>query len=126
MPPPTTLAGRTVLLVEDEGFIAMDLEDHLSELGAAVIGPVPTLHEAMQLARQETFDAAILDIMLGRDEVFPVADILLERRIPFVFHSAHAEPDRIHRAYPDAVLFPKPGSPDALIAQIARLVGVAA
>lgn len=113
-----SLKGLTILLVEDEAFIAMDLEDHLTDAGATVVGPVPTLGEAERVAREEEVDAAILDVMLGRDEVFPAADILQDRGIPFLFHSAHAEPERIHDAYPSVPLMPKPGDTEKLLGKL--------
>ena len=111
-----------MLLVEDEAFIAMDLEDQLIDAGATVLGPVSTLAAARRAAADERIDVAVLDIMLGREEVFPAADILLRRGIPFLFHSAHAEAERIHRAYPHAPLISKPGGPDELLYWLQTLI----
>ncbi|MFO6463491.1 response regulator [Jannaschia sp. KMU-145] len=116
------LTGRKILLVEDEAFIAMDLEHQLTDQGAIVVGPVATLRKAEDAARHAEIDAAILDIMLGRDEVFPAADILRDRGVPFLFHSAHAELDRIERAYPGVGLVQKPGGPNELMRRLAALL----
>ena len=87
-----------ILLVEDELLIALSVESMLAELGYAVVGPVARLDEAIECARGEAeLDGALLDISLGRDDVFPVAEVLAERGVPFVFASGYtggALPDR--------------------------------
>lgn len=86
-----------VLLVEDELLIALSVESMLAELGYAVVGPVARLDEAVERARDEPLDGALLDISLGRDDVFPVAEVLAARGVPFVFASGYtggALPDR--------------------------------
>ena len=116
------LAKRRILLVEDEAFIAMELEDMLLDTGAEVVGPVADLPAAMAAAEGEEIDAAILDIMLGREEVFPAATVLATRRVPFVFHSAHAEADKLRARYPDAALYSKPVDTESLLSGLAALL----
>ena len=77
--------GNRILLVEDEILVAMMMKDILSELGFAVIGPFSRLAEAMVAAVHEEFDAGIIDVNLGGEFVYPVADVLTARKIPFVF-----------------------------------------
>jgi PAS domain S-box-containing protein len=77
--------GNRVLLVEDEILVAMMMKDILSELGFAVIGPFSRLAEAMVAAVHEEIDAGIIDVNLGGEFVYPVADVLAARKIPFVF-----------------------------------------
>jgi CheY-like chemotaxis protein len=77
--------NRRILLVEDEYLIRMLLEDMLDDLGYAVTAAVGSLPEASALAKSQDFDAAILDVNLDGQEVFPVADIVAERGLPFVF-----------------------------------------
>jgi ActR/RegA family two-component response regulator len=95
------LIGHQILVVEDEYMLAMDLARSLQERGAVVIGPVGTVTEAMTLAcREPTLAAAVLDINLGNERVFPVADVLDRRAIPFVFTTGYEGlviPDR-HQA----------------------------
>jgi DNA-binding NarL/FixJ family response regulator len=79
------LAGRRVLLVEDEFLVAMDVESMLERAGCAAIGPAARLEQAMTLARGEAIDAAVLDVNLNGTPVFPVAKALSERGIPFLF-----------------------------------------
>jgi len=78
-----------VLVVEDETMIAMLIEDVLADLGYEVVGPAGKLASALQLAREERIDAAILDVTIRGGQVFPVADILRERGIPFVLASGY-------------------------------------
>jgi CheY-like chemotaxis protein len=86
--PPLSSMNR-VLLVEDEVIVAMYVEDVLSELGYQVVGIASHLDQALALARDSTFDIAVLDINLAGEMSFPVADVLRERRIPFLFVSGY-------------------------------------
>ena len=98
-----------VLVVEDEAIIAMLVEDMVLEFGSEVVGPVAKLDDALELARFAELDAAILDINVGGSVVFPVADILSERGIPFIFatgYGARGLPPR----YQDSQTLPKPFS----------------
>lgn len=78
-----------ILLVEDEMLVAMLLEDMLTESGHTVIGPVAKLDQAVEAARNESIDLAILDVNLQGHEVFPVAEALAARQIPFVFSTGY-------------------------------------
>src|SRR6266852_1632765 len=77
--------GNRVLLVEDEILVAMMMRDILTELGFSVIGPFSRVAEAMVAAVHDDIDAGIIDINLGGEFIYPVADVLVARRIPFVF-----------------------------------------
>jgi PAS domain S-box-containing protein len=77
--------GNRVLLVEDEILVAMMMRDMLTELGFTVVGPFSRLAEAMIAAVHEEIDAGIIDVNLGGEFVYPVADVLVARQIPFVF-----------------------------------------
>jgi PAS domain S-box-containing protein len=77
--------GNRILLVEDEILVAMMMKDILTELGFSVIGPFSRLEEAMVAAVHDEIDAGIIDVNLGGEFVYPVADVLAARRIPFVF-----------------------------------------
>ena len=93
-----SLAGRKVLVVEDEYLIADDLADMLTQAGANVVGPAASLPIAMRMLDQgEEVDAAVLDINLRDVEVFPLADRLHEQRVPMIFLTGYGEnavPDR--------------------------------
>ena len=83
------LNGARVLVVEDEMLITMLLEDILDELGCRVVGSAVNLRQAEDLVRSTEAEAAILDVNLGGDPVFPVAEALLQRKIPFIFASGY-------------------------------------
>ncbi|MBC7905561.1 MAG: response regulator [Rhodospirillaceae bacterium] len=83
------LAGLRVLVVEDDAMLAMALEMTLSDLGCEVVGLASNLTDAAPLAREATIDGAILDVNLSGEQVFPVADILAARNIPFVFATGY-------------------------------------
>jgi DNA-binding NtrC family response regulator len=81
-----TLKGHRILIVEDEYFIAADLQEALVDAGATVLGPLPTVAAATAfIDAGEHIDMAVLDVNLQGDPVFPVADKLQERRVPFAF-----------------------------------------
>lgn len=81
----TDLSGCRVLIVEDEFFLADDAARDLSEAGAAIIGPVARLEEARSQVEADGFDVAVIDIKLGEEMAYPVAHMLQDRHIPFVF-----------------------------------------
>lgn len=91
--------GLRVLVVEDEFLMARLLEDVLNAYGCEVVGPVPRLDRAVDAARTEALDGAILDVNLAGELVFPVAEALLSRNIPFIFatgYSIASLPPRFH------------------------------
>jgi len=84
--------GRRVLVVEDEMMIAMLVEDMLADVGCEVVGPAHNLDTALEMARGGgKIDAAILDVNLGGQPVFPVADALYERGVPTIFSTGYGE-----------------------------------
>ena len=83
------LAGLRALVVEDEGGVALLIEDMLEELGCDVAMSVATLAKAMTLAEAGEFDFAVLDVNLDGQYVFPVAEVLRSRNIPFVFSTGY-------------------------------------
>ena len=87
----SSAASPRVLVVEDEYLIRMLLEDMLDELGYGVAAAVGTIAEARQIATDGQFNAAILDVNLDGQEIYPVADILAKRGLPFVFVTGYGE-----------------------------------
>jgi DNA-binding response OmpR family regulator len=85
------LTGFRVLLVEDEPLIAMVVEDFLADLGCVMVGIAGTLALGLKLASDTKLpiDGAVLDVNLGGEQVFPIADALRSRRIPFVFATGY-------------------------------------
>jgi CheY-like chemotaxis protein len=84
------LDGLRLLLVEDEFVLALGLADALADLGAVVVGPVATVDDALALVeRVPEIDGAVLDVNLGSEVAYPVADALLARGTPFLFATAN-------------------------------------
>ncbi|WP_457797017.1 response regulator [Methylocystis sp. S23] len=83
--PSDPLLGRRVLIVEDDPFITLALEETLTDFGLVIAGSARTVPQAVRLAQTVAFDLALLDVNIGQDRIDPVADILSMRRIPFVF-----------------------------------------
>jgi CheY-like chemotaxis protein len=85
----TDLGGLRVLVVEDEGSVALLIEGMLEDLGCEVAASVATLGKALTAARTETLDFAVLDVNLDGELVFPVAEILKGRQLPFIFSTGY-------------------------------------
>jgi DNA-binding LytR/AlgR family response regulator len=81
--------GIRVLIVEDEYFLAQDLAYHFQNLGAEVLGPAGTVLDALLLLNSADVEAAVLDINLRGERVYPVADVLRQKDVPFVFASGY-------------------------------------
>jgi CheY-like chemotaxis protein len=88
---PPALAGKRVLIVEDELMVALLIEDLLADLGCSTVGPCGSVGKALEAAQTGVFDLAVLDVNLGGEMVYPVAEALAERHIPFLFLSGYGE-----------------------------------
>ena len=112
------LSGVTVLVVEDDLLLAMDLEDTLVGMGAVVVGVCHTLDEAMARADAEDFAVAVLDFSLGSDSVTPLARRLARRNVPFILHTGMSRSEPSLMEWRDFVIVEKPASPHTLVAAI--------
>ena len=112
---------RRALIVEDEILVGMLMEDMLRDLGCEVTALSSHLEHALKLAENGGFDFAVLDINLNGARSFPVADLLADRGVPFLFatgYSSKVLPER----HAGAVILHKPFSLDELRAALARLL----
>ena len=109
---------RRVLVVEDDPLIAMLMQDFLDELGFACVGPAFSLPQALETAERETFEAGILDLKLGGDDVYPVAQLLAHRGIPFAFASGFGR-QGVESYWHDRPHIPKPYA----LEDVARVLG---
>ena len=86
-----SFSGLRVLVVEDEMMVSMLIEDMLTDLGCTVVGPASRLDEAMELAKENGLDCAVLDVNLGGQPIFPLADLLREKGAPFAFATGYGD-----------------------------------
>ena len=110
------LRDKRVIVVEDQALIAMDLQATLEDHGAKVLGPFARLAEAAQATkRKEPIDAAILDVDLRGELIFPLADRLLAMGVPLVFHTGRADTDVLRMRYGEVVVLVKPALSEAVV-----------
>jgi DNA-binding response OmpR family regulator len=120
--PHERLLGKRVLIVEDEALLALELQLAFEDEGAEVLGPALSLMKALEAVTYEArIDVAVLDVDLGGEDVFPIAELLLQRRVPFIFNTAHGSRNVLCGLFPGALTFTKPTLPDTLIAHLVRM-----
>jgi CheY-like chemotaxis protein len=85
------LAGRRILVVEDSPVVGPFTVDLLADLGCKVVGPAPTMASGRELVGQGEFDAALMDVHIRGERVFPLCEMLRAKNIPFVFTSGYAD-----------------------------------
>ncbi len=99
---------KRIFIVDDEALIAFEMADALEDLGFEVVGPSMHLDDALSVAKEEHFDVACLDVNLGKGKTSePVARILSQRGIPYVYITAY-EANQIGFANPDDKVLRKP------------------
>ena len=101
------LADLRILVVEDEVFIAWEIEQRLQRLGCEVVGPVGHLERALELARTTALDGALLDVNIKGGVVYPVAEELLARKVPVVLSTGYA-PNTLPPVFRDLPCLRKP------------------
>jgi two-component system, response regulator PdtaR len=119
------LKGANVLIVEDDFIVAFDMQTLLEEQGAKVIGPAASLAEARSSIAAHTtrLHAAVLDVNLQGEYVFPVAMELHSAGVPVLFATAYADDDRLFPVdLKSAPRLAKPVLPNALLGQLQRLI----
>jgi two-component sensor histidine kinase/DNA-binding response OmpR family regulator len=104
---PRAVPARRVMVVEDEALVALVLADQLADMGLAVIGPCSSVAQARAAVAEHDFEAAILDVNLGGELVYPVAELLTARGIPFVFLTGYGH-ESVDRRFAHAPILEKP------------------
>ncbi|MEZ2141851.1 response regulator [Bradyrhizobium sp. DN5] len=119
----TPLTGRRILVVEDEYFLADDIGNALRMLGAEIAGPVGHIEDAVAMLHNGgVLDAAVLDVNIRTQMIFPIARELRARDVPFVFTTGY-EKISIEPEFQDVPLWEKPIDIVAMARNLAGLVG---
>jgi CheY-like chemotaxis protein len=86
-----TLNGRRLLIVEDEALVAIMLEDILADLGCVIVDVAGSLSQGLALVGDPALDldAAVLDVNLGGEKAYPIAETLSAKGIPFIFSTGY-------------------------------------
>ena len=121
--PPSGLKGRSrfVLIVEDDVLLGMAIGLCVQDAGYEVAGLARSVEAALETLSHETVDVALLDVNLQGELVFPVANALAERGVPFVFVTAQS-PDTIPETHRGRPVVPKPYYDGALCAALASVL----
>jgi CheY-like chemotaxis protein len=109
------------LVVEDEFLISLMTVDFLESLGCEVVGPAARLAAAFELAQSESLDAAVLDINIAGDLIWPVAEVLRRRCVPFIFLSAHPQLREIPIPFAAVPHLEKPLEQNHLLRQLSAI-----
>jgi len=104
-----TFRSPGVLVVEDETLVSMLIEDMVCDCGGRVVGPAATFEQAVALALEGSLDLAVLDVNVGGHVVYPIADILRRRGIPFIFVTGY-DPGVVPSRYRHEPVLSKPFS----------------
>ncbi len=112
------LTGAKVFVVEDDFLIQLDIVMSLEAAGAEVIA-AGSVSDGLAKLRDD-FDAAVLDIRLPDGEVFPVAEELVARNTPIIFHSGNVDHSNLENRFPDALALSKPAHERILIEAVNR------
>ena len=78
-----------MLVVEDEGLVAMLIEDMLDEFGCKLVGPATNVPRALELIAKESIDVAVLDLNLDGKDTYAIADALQRKNVPFIFATGY-------------------------------------
>jgi two-component system, chemotaxis family, sensor kinase Cph1 len=117
-----SLAGKIVLVVEDDMLTALDVVDELKRAGCTVLGPASRLEPAMTLAQAQAFDAAVLDVFLEGAYVWELAGTLAARAVPFLFLTGFSGAVEFPAAFWSVPRLEKPVRPGGLTAALSALL----
>jgi DNA-binding NtrC family response regulator len=108
------LAGRRILIAEDEALIALELEGVLQELGCEVVGPVSRVEEVRGCIEASNLDGALLDVNLRGEQIFGVLPEAIERGVPLIITSGYADATMFPESFRTVPRIAKPFDPAAL------------
>ncbi|OYV41413.1 MAG: hypothetical protein B7Z80_01735 [Rhodospirillales bacterium 20-64-7] len=116
------LKGLRVLVLEDEMLIAMLLEDTLAEHECDIVGPAASVAEALALIDAQLPDAAVMDVNIGGEKAYAVADALDQRGVPFLLVSGYGQ-FAVPENRPDWRVCPKPFRGEDMVAMLKQQIG---
>ncbi len=118
------LQGASVLVVEDDFLIILELESILLESGARIAGLCRTVSQALQVTDRGAISVALLDVRIGGESIEPVARRLSSRGTPFVFYTGQVDTDPVLAQWPGCKVLGQPACPSMIIAALSeRLEG---
>ena len=109
-----------ILVVDDEPLISMLVEDWLIELGCEVVGPARAVEDGLTLVESQSLDGAILDLKLGDEDCYPIANALHARGVPFAFATGAGD---IAAGFENPLLLPKPFEFKEVKAALRKMLG---
>lgn len=115
------LAGLRILVVEDEAMISMMIEDMLTDCGVTVVGPAGSVAQALAVLDRDEVDGALLDVNLGGETSFPVADALTAKGVRIVFTTGYGH-SGVAGKYPSSLTLQKPFVSADLESALGRLL----
>lgn len=115
------LAGLRVMVVEDEMLVSLLIEDVLTDEQCTIVGPFDQIKDALDAARTEPLDLAVLDVNIAGAKVYPVAEVLAARRIPFLLLSGYGQ-NAVPKDRPNWRVCSKPFKPAGLVAMMVEQV----
>lgn len=119
---PGVLTGRCILVVEDDAFIAMELEDVLTARGAEVLGPVPSVGSALEALTERRPDAVLLDVNLRGTRSTPVAEAMRAAGVPFLLVTGYSRSHLDDAPLREAPIVPKPLDQERLVQALQQLL----
>jgi DNA-binding response OmpR family regulator len=116
------LLNYNIFVAEDDYLLAIVMEEILGDAGATVVGPAPNIAKAMSVIGQSRrIDAALLDVNLGGELVYPVADLLRERQVPIILTTGY-DSTSLDPAYTEISICEKPFEPQELVEKLVQLI----
>ncbi|MGI8932384.1 MAG: response regulator [Sphingomicrobium sp.] len=116
------LGSKSILIVEDNIFLALDLSLAVEDLGGAVVGPVSSVVDALSLIASCKISGAVLDCELVDRDITPIVMTLIEQGVPLVLHTGTGIPPALAEIHPDLPVLAKPLKPAAVIKTLAERI----